>query len=114
RGPEQGHRLAGGAGGAAVVARGELPDFVGGVADFDAPAAPRGGASGRAARPDRHSTRLLTSRVTRARKARREATANAAWKLYSLYRISTWSGIVLVSPRMWPETTDTPPHSRIA
>ena len=33
---------------------------------------------------DRHSTSVLATRVTSARKARREATANAAWKLYSL------------------------------
>ena len=39
--------------------------------------------------------------------ARSEATANDAWKAYSLYRISTWIGTVVVSPRMRPETTDT-------
>jgi len=52
--------------------------------------------------------------VTRARKARSEATAKAAWKLYSLYRISTWRGRVLVFPRTWPETTDTAPNSPMA
>ena len=39
---------------------------------------------GARASADRHSTRVFATRVTRARKASREATANAAWKLYSL------------------------------
>src|SRR6267378_214919 len=52
--------------------------------------------------------------VTMANKVRSEATANAPTALYSLYRISTCSGIVLVSPRIWPETTETAPNSPIA
>src|SRR5690606_25609364 len=52
--------------------------------------------------------------VTKARKANRDATANAAAKLYSLYKISTCSGMVLVKPRIWPDTTDTAPNSPMA
>src|SRR6266513_2273295 len=52
--------------------------------------------------------------VTIAKKVRSEATANAPTALYSLYRISTCSGIVLVSPRIWPETPETAPNSPIA
>src|SRR5450830_1028946 len=62
----------------------------------------------------RHSIKAFRARVTSASKASRDATANAAEKLYSLYSISTCSGIVLVSPRIWPDTTDTAPNSPMA
>src|SRR5206468_5906 len=114
RRPEQGHQLARGDGHADGVDRGEASELLGDVPDFDAHAASRAGSSRGATLRARHSIRLLAPSVTRARKARREATAKAAWKLYSLYRISTWSGMVLVRPRMWPDTTETAPNSPIA
>eukprot|EP01022_Parablepharisma_sp_SALTPOND_P004178 TRINITY_DN1187_c2_g1_i1.p1 TRINITY_DN1187_c2_g1~~TRINITY_DN1187_c2_g1_i1.p1 ORF type:complete len:554 (-),score=206.99 TRINITY_DN1187_c2_g1_i1:2173-3834(-) len=58
--------------------------------------------------------KLLIASVTRARKASSEATAKAPVMLNSLQRISTCSGMVLVSPRIWPETTDTAPNSPMA
>src|SRR5512145_1962343 len=57
---------------------------------------------------------VFTTSVTRANRVRSEATANAPTALYSLYRISTCNGIVLVSPRIWPDTTETAPNSPIA
>ncbi len=48
-----------------------------------APAARHASSTAPACLP-RHSTSVFATRVTRARKASREATANAAWKLYSL------------------------------
>jgi hypothetical protein len=45
---------------------------------------------------------------------RKDATEKAAAMLYSLYKISTCSGIVLVKPRTWPDTTETAPNSPIA
>ena len=62
----------------------------------------------------RHSATDLMTSVTSARIASSDATANAATDWYSLYRISTCSGTVLVCPRMWPDTTDTAPNSPIA
>src|SRR3954462_3062295 len=52
----------------------------------------------------KHPRRDLAARVTMARRARSEATAKAATKLYSLQRTSMWSGMVLVRPRTCPET----------
>src|SRR5262245_51247623 len=63
---------------------------------------------------DFRSMIVFTMSVTMANKVRSEATANAPTALYSLYRISTCSGNVLVSPRMWPDTTETAPNSPIA
>src|SRR3977135_3350788 len=57
---------------------------------------------------------VFTTRVTRASIASSDAIANDDTNWYSLYRISTSSGMVLVSPRMCPETTDTAPNSPIA
>src|SRR3546814_8460614 len=62
----------------------------------------------------RHSTHDFRASVARASSASSEATAKAAEKLYSLYRISTCSGMVLVRPRIWPDTTDTAPNSPMA
>src|SRR5262249_23610884 len=62
----------------------------------------------------RASNSDLAASVSSANRASRLATANAATKLYSLYRISTCSGIVLVLPRMCPDTTETAPNSPIA
>ena len=61
-----------------------------------------------------HSITDLMTSVTRASRAKSEATAKAATDWYSLYRISTCRGIVLVWPRMWPDTTDTAPNSPMA
>src|ERR1700704_812268 len=63
---------------------------------------------------DFRSMTVFTMSVTMANRVRSEATANAPTALYSLYRISTCSGSVLVSPRIWPETTETAPNSPIA
>src|SRR6185295_19516971 len=57
---------------------------------------------------------FFNTRVITARKVNNEATAKAAVKLYSLYRISTCKGKVFVCPRMCPETTATAPNSPIA
>src|SRR3977135_2147740 len=57
---------------------------------------------------------VFTTRVTRASIASSDAIANDDTNWYSLYRISTSSGMVLVSPRMWPDTTDTAPNSPMA
>src|SRR6185295_5516050 len=63
---------------------------------------------------DFRSMTVFTMSVTIANNVRSEATANAPTALYSLYRISTCNGIVLVSPRIWPDTTETAPNSPIA
>ena len=47
-----------------------------------------------------HSTNVFSARVTKASRVSTDATAKLAAKAYSLYRISTCSGRVLVSPRM--------------
>ena len=62
----------------------------------------------------RYSTHVFNTSVTSASNVSSDATANAPVKLYSLYRISTCSGIVFVWPRMWPLTTETAPNSPIA
>src|SRR5690606_33402822 len=62
----------------------------------------------------RCSTHTLITKVNNASRASREATAKAAANWYSLYRISTCSGMVLVSPRILPDTTDTAPNSPMA
>src|SRR5690554_2034656 len=56
-------------------------------------------------------THCLTSNITRAISNSNVATLNAATWLYSLYKISTCRGRVLVKPRIWPDTTDTAPNS---
>jgi hypothetical protein len=48
----------------------------------------------------RHSATDLITKVTSASKANKDATAKAATDWYSLYKISTCKGIVLVCPRM--------------
>ena len=57
------------------------------------------------------STIFLRIKIIIARKTNIEATAKAAVKLYSLYKISICSGKVFVLPRMWPLTTLTAPNS---
>src|SRR5678815_2998682 len=85
-----------------LVERIERSESLGETANFDH------GASTRRA-ITRRATRLASASTTSS-----EATAKAAWYSYSLYRISTCSGSVLVRPRMWPDTTETAPNSPIA
>ena len=91
---EEGHELPRRDVEAHVVHGDEVAEPLGDATDLDAHAAsparrtrssaPAGPSSAAAPRLDRHSTRLLATRVTRARKVRSEATAKAAWNWYSL------------------------------
>src|SRR5690606_36423160 len=92
----------------------QLPHAAAGRASGAGTAPASSGASAISGRALRHSTRFLISSVTSASRASSDATAKAAENWYSLYRISTCSVIVLVRPRMWPDTTDTAPNSPMA
>ena len=72
RRPEERHELAVGDLQADVVHRRERAERLGDASNLDAHDS------------SRHSTRLFATRVTMARRARREATAKAAWNWYSL------------------------------
>src|ERR1017187_10220278 len=62
----------------------------------------------------RRSRKRLAMSVAIASIVSSDETANAAPNWQSLYRISTYSGIVFVCPRICPETTETAPNSPIA
>ena len=82
--PEQRHELAGGDLQADVVQRDEAAEALRYAADFDTHSLDSTGPSGLSVIAARRSTTVLTISVTSASNARSEATAKAAWKLYSL------------------------------
>src|SRR5690606_6769630 len=101
--PEQRQQFSGPDGQAHVTPRPVPPEHSGHATHFDTP---------RTVSPlTWRAATLLMTRVTSARPVRTEATANDAWNWYSLNRISTCSGRVLVAPRMRPDTTETAPNS---
>src|SRR6218665_2488260 len=123
RGAEQGEQFARGNVQAHIAQRMEVAKLLADVADFYAHGLSfqrSGGRSGghwAAAMCScswRCSAMVLMTSVTSASKASSDAAANAATDWYSLYRISTCSGRVLVCPRIWPDTTDTAPNSPMA
>src|SRR5690606_21878004 len=62
----------------------------------------------------RHSSKVLSARVSRPSRARTVARLKAATEKYSLYIISMVIGMVAVWPRILPETTATAPNSPMA
>jgi hypothetical protein len=100
RGAEQGHQLAVADTEIDAVEGHVVAETLGQALDLDTHGAPL--LRARAGSPSRsfHSMNALATSVTKARPASSDATANAATKLYSLYRISTCSGIVFVCPRI--------------
>src|SRR5215470_2353908 len=100
-----------------VVQGEERAEALGDVLDGDAHASPPRVSIrlfSSSSRRVRHSSVVLTSRVTSASSASTDATANAPGMLYSWKSFSTRSGIVSVLPAMCPETTYTAPNSPIA
>ena len=97
-----------------VVERREGAELLDDVLDFDghldSPSVP----GGSPLRRRRHSRTVFTTSVIRASIASSEATANGADELIFVVENLDCSGMVLVSPRMWPDTTDTAPNSPIA